>query len=501
MCGIAGCYGNASKAQVARMIGQLDHRGPDGNGLTSTPGGVLGHTRLAIIDLQGGRQPMSHRESAICFNGEIYNYRALRERYLRGQTLKTESDTEVILRLYQLYGPAAVQLLEGMFALAILDCNDLFLARDPLGIKPLYLSYDDKRIWFASEIKALLQVSGAAEALPPGTWFHSRLGRGHYHRYYTLGQGWFLPDGFATPEDAYPAIRSVLRAAVYKRLLADVPVGVSLSGGLDSSIIALLAAVENPNLHTFAVGMQGSEDIRAAREVAAWLGTKHHEYLYTQAEMQEVLPEVIYHLESADPALVRSAIPNYFLARLAANEVKVILTGEGADELYAGYEYMQHITEPAALQRELEHTLRELHRTNLQRTDRMFMAFGVEGRVPFLDIESVALALSLPAEWKLSSTGQLSKALLRDAFAADLPPAIVQRPKQKFSSGAGSSTAFVRIAERAIDDSTLKCEQERLDAEWRYRPMHKEALYYLQILRERLPESAFLSQMGLSRSL
>lgn len=498
MCGIAGIYGTSDCAGVEGMVARLNHRGPDGRGIIAADAGVLGHTRLAIIDLVGGKQPMAYDGALICFNGEIYNYRALRDRYLRGQTCETDSDTEVLLRLYRTLGPDFVRLLEGMFAFAILDRGELFLARDPIGIKPLYLGRRDDTLLFASEIKALAQYTDQVTTLAPGAWQHSRLGT---QRYYELGSGWSRAGTFSAPEQALPAIRAVLRAAVHKRLLADVPVGVSLSGGLDSSIIALLARAELDHVETFAVGMEGSEDLAAARQVARFLGTRHHEYVYTRAEMEAELPNVIYHLESADPALVRSAIPNYFLARLTAERVKVILTGEGADELYAGYEYMRDITTPSALHNELELTISELHRTNLQRADRMFMAFGVEGRVPFLDIESIALALSLPAEWKRAAPGEPTKMLLRQAFADALPENIARRPKMKFSSGAGSMHELAIVAEERFDNHTMERERRRLARDWGYHLPNKEALYYLATLRGMLPERIVMPEMGVSRSL
>lgn len=498
MCGIAGAYRMTDVTHIERMLAWLSHRGPDGRGVAAADTGVLGHTRLAIIDLEGGRQPMEYDGALICFNGEIYNYRALRHRYLRGQTFETDSDTEVLLRLYRTLGPGCVRLLEGMFAFAILDGDDLFLARDPIGIKPLYLAKRDDTLLFASEIKALALHADQVTTFPPGTWYHSRFGS---HAYYQLAQGWPQNGVFETPDQAKTAIRAVLRAAVHKRLLADVPVGVSLSGGLDSSIIALLACAELDQVETFAVGMEGSADLEAARQVARYLGTRHHEYVYTRAEMEAALPEVIYYLESADPALVRSAMPNYFLARLASERVKVILTGEGADELYAGYDYMRSIASPEDLHRELELSIRELHRTNLQRADRMFMAFGVEARVPFLDVESIALALSLPPEWKRTAPGEPTKMLLRQAFASELPDLIIHRPKQKFSAGAGSMYELAQVAEERFDNQTFAREQRRLIQRWGYRLPNKEALYYLDTLRAVLPERLIIPEMGVSRSL
>lgn len=518
MCGIAGSYTHylpaASALAVDRLVNQLHHRGPDGNGLLSLRTGTLGHTRLAILDVASGQQPMHYGRYSISFNGEIYNHLALRQRYLADVPLQTRTDTEVVLRLFAELGPACVTLLDGMFALAILDGDDLFLARDPLGIKPLYTGTGAHgMLYFASEIKALAQVTNEIKAFPPGHWYHSRLG---WQQYYTVKTGvqqnvataglpientTVIAEKVANEDAALPLIRDSLRQAVHKRLMADVPLGVSLSGGLDSSLVALLAREGMDQLHSFAVGVEGSSDLAAARTVARFLGTIHHEYCYTEQEMVSVLPQVLFYLESFDPALVRSALPNYFLARLAADHVKVFLTGEGADELYAGYAYLGDRTDPAALQEELLYITGALHNTNLQRADRMSMAHGLEARVPFLDIHAVDRAFALPAAWKIHSKARREKALLRRAFAGALPDAIVNRPKEKFSQGAGSSQLLAQAAEGQISDAEFTAERRRLQATWRYQLPNKEALYYYRMLREFYRDEWILPVMGRSRSL
>jgi len=508
MCGIAGSYTRFAQMQppvpVGALVQQLHHRGPDGNGLVNLPAGSLGHTRLAILDVSGGQQPMHHQQYSISFNGEIYNHLALRQRYLADVPLQTRTDTEVVLRLFAQLGPACVALLDGMFAVAILDGEELFLARDPLGIKPLYTGLDAAGVrYFASEVKALAKVTNEIKEFPPGHWYHSRLG---WHQYYTVKEGvkqnGAPESATVTDEDAaLPVIRQSLRQAVHKRLMSDVPLGVSLSGGLDSSLVAMLAREGMEQLHSFAVGVDGSSDLAAARTVARFLGTIHHEYCYTEQEMAAVLPEVIFYLESFDPALVRSAIPNYFLARLAADHVKVFLTGEGADELYAGYTYLRERTDPEVLQEELIYITGALHNTNLQRADRMAMAHGLEARVPFLDVQSVKMALGLPAAWKTHGKGRREKALLRRSFAGTLPDEIVNRPKEKFSQGAGSSHLLAQRAEEQISDAKFIAEQRRLQAEWNYRLPNKEALSYYRILRQFYRDEWILPVMGRSRSL
>ena len=497
MCGIAGVFQQPANQTVQKMVSRIAHRGPDGQGVVDVSNGTFGHTRLAILDVEGGHQPMDFRETSIVFNGEIYNYRELKRRYLPTLRMKTHSDTEVLLHLYRKFGPKFVVFLDGMFAFAIQHRGEMLLARDPIGIKPLYYGTDTdgKHFFFASEIKALVGQVESIKEFPAGYWYHSRLG---WHKYYRLEE---TIDPFqGTPIDALPAIKSTLRKAVYKRLLADVPVGVSLSGGLDSSIVTALAREETEQLHSFAVGVDGSADLAAAQRMSRYLDTIHHEYVYTAQEMLHALPDVLYYLESFDPALVRSAIPNYFLAKLASEHVKVMLTGEGADEIYAGYDYLARFEESEELQNEMLHITNALHNTNLQRADRMSMAFGLEARVPFLDVQSIALAMGIPADWKLHHE-QPPKALLRKAFADDLPEEIVNRPKQKFSSGAGSSDFITQYADTEISDQDFLSERRRLKEEWDYILQNKEALYYYRILRGFYADEWILPGMGNSRSL
>lgn len=497
MCGIAGVFQGPASHTVQKMIENISHRGPDGRGVLDVSNGTLGHTRLAILDVEGGRQPMAYRDTSIVFNGEIYNYRELKRQHLPTLRVKTHSDTEVLLHLYRRMGPECVKLLDGMFAFAIEHKGETFLARDPLGIKPLYYGRgaDGKTFFFASEIKALVGHVERIREFPAGHWYHSRLG---WRKYYQLEETIRPFDG--DEHDAIPQIKSTLRSAVYKRLLADVPVGVSLSGGLDSSIVTALAREETENLHSFAVGVEGSADLEAARQMSRYLETVHHEYVYNTREMIEALPDVLYYLESFDPALVRSAVPNYFLAKLASEHVRVILTGEGADEVYAGYDYLARYETPEELQQEMIHITKALHNTNLQRADRMSMAFGLEARVPFLDVRSVSLAMGIPAGWKLHNE-RVPKALLRRSFADELPQEIVNRPKAKFSKGAGSSELIAQAAVEKITDREFASERDRLERDWDYNLQNKEALYYYRILREFYDDEWILPNMGNSRSL
>lgn len=499
MCGIAGTYQSNSQRTVNKMVMQLKHRGPDGDGVIPTQKATLGHTRLAIVDVAGGHQPLQDGAAWIAFNGEIYNYMDLRHERLNEQQFNTRTDTETVLRLYQRFGPKCVEMLNGMFAFAISWKGELFLARDPLGIKPLYYGKNDDGLHFASEVKALSLVTNDIHEFPAGHWFHS--GKG-WQQYYTVESTLQdeLPD-VQNEGDALHAIRDSLQDAVQKRLMSDVPLGVSLSGGLDSSIISMIASQDTPGLHSFVVGVEGGEDLEAAQLMADTLGTQHHEYIYTEQDMLKVLPDVVYYLESFDPALVRSAIPNFMLARMASDYVKVMLTGEGADELYAGYSYLQRFEKPDDLQEELVYITEALHNTNLQRGDRMSMAHGLEARVPFLDVDSVSMALSIPPEWKLQKDGRPAKALLRWAYKGLLPEEIVYRPKMKFSQGAGSSDILAERAEEKVSDGDFQQEKERLQREWDYTLPNKESLLYYNIQREHYQDEWIMPNMGSSRSL
>lgn len=497
MCGIIGSFPIQDTEHVRQGLARMAHRGPDAQQQVQTRRAALGHTRLAILDVAEGHQPMTDGQRWIIFNGEIYNFQQLR-RKLRGP-FRTRSDTEVLLRAYAAYGPAMVNHLDGMFALAIQEGEDLFLARDPLGIKPLYTAAVDGRIYFASEIKALMPVSTAVSEFPPGFTWHSRHGFRQYFPLEKLKQ----PPKPAHPEPGqgdYQAIYAQLLAAVNKRLIADhgVPVGISLSGGLDSSIIVALARQGRERLDTFVVGIAGGEDLPASQQVAEYLGTHHRAYIYTFEEMLAVLPEVIYYLESYDAALVRSAIPNYFLARLASDHVKVILSGEGADELFAGYEYLYPLEDPGRLHAELWQMLAVLHNTNLQRTDRMTMAHSIEGRVPFLDQQMVELAFRLPPQWKLRRKNRAEKDLLRRSFAGILPEAILQRPKKKFSHGAGSGNLLAEYANQTISDAQFERESAQAPA---VGLRSKEELMYYRIFRSHFGERIDPDVIGRTRSV
>lgn len=444
MCGIVGIIGQTNEQQIQEMLAKIEHRGPDGIGLYSNKNQTcyFGHSRLAIMDPVGGVQPIyNENQSAVLIaNGEIYNFRQLRTKLIDQHQFSSDSDCEAILHQYEDIKAAVSSHLDGMFALAISQDDTFYLARDPIGIKPLYYGQNTtdngkKIFYFASEIKALANWYDNVQEFPPGTYYDSKKGFVTYYEVPDL-QPQDLPI-----EEHVRRIRYVLEKAVTKRLMSDVPLGAFLSGGLDSSIIAAIARKHMDVLHTFSVGVEGSNDIEAARKVADHIGSIHHEYLYTPQEVKACLPDVLYHLESFDPDLVRSAIPCYLCSRLASDYVKVILTGEGADELFAGYTYYKDIRKPDVLHQELRRSVASLHNMNLQRVDRLTMCHGIEGRVPFLDTAMVELSQTIPPELKMlnAPNGRLvEKWILRKAFEDLLPADIVWRNKEQFDEGSGT---------------------------------------------------------------
>jgi asparagine synthase (glutamine-hydrolysing) len=471
MCGICGVHGpHPDPERVTRtMMAALRHRGPDDERLIRVGPTTLGHVRLSIVDPEGGHQPHRNEDGTIALagNGEIYNHRGLRAR-LAGHAFASEADTEAALHLFEQDGPAFARALDGMYALAVADGRDLLLARDPLGIKPLYLARDGATTYFASELKALAPLGLAIEAVPPGSVWHSRLGR---------RGAWSLPDAadeLRDPDEAASVVRATLERAVEKRLMADVPLGSFLSGGLDSSAIAALAIRRTRRLRTFAVGTDGSPDLVAARQVAEHIGSDHHEHLIDPDEVRRRLPEIVAALESFDADLVRSVVPTWFTARLAARHVKVVLTGEGADELFAGYAYHADYDGAwDALAHELGRSLTTMHDLNLQRVDRMTMAHGLEARVPFLDTELIDVAQRIDP--RLKRHGGVEKWILRRAVEDVLPDAIVWRDKAQFDEGSGATDLLTELTREAAAAATA----EGVGADLPLPPRTpEEALYY-----------------------
>jgi asparagine synthase (glutamine-hydrolysing) len=500
MCGIVAIWGRKEKSLAMDMIARIRHRGPDCVAVEDVSQGVLAHARLSILDIAGGRQPMSNGRGdlSVTFNGEIYNHLELRRHLEPRHAFASRSDTEVLLHLYEEHGEDMLPLLDGMFAFALAGSRGLLMARDPLGIKPLYYGRCGDLFLAASELKAFPPMD-ELYALPAG-------------HFLILGEprnfprsGLPAPVAYCSPTDVAPSlvdrpvadvlfeIRSRLERAVVKRLMSDVPVGVFLSGGLDSSLVAAFMRPQTVELHSFTAGMEGSADLEAAREVAGLLETQHHELVYTESDVVSALPAVIRHLESFDAPLVRSAIPNYFLARLAADHVKVVLTGEGADELFAGYEYLGQKGGGAGLRSELHRITERLQDTNLQRGDRMTMASGLEGRVPFLDLGLVRYVARLPIELLEPLPGRPEKSLLREACRGMLPPQILNRRKMKFSEGAGSSEVVAKLAAQTITPDEFASEREPTSNLSLRSP---EELLYYRIWRETFGSSVPLHLVG-----
>ena len=446
MCGITAIWNDDDPTLIQEMMGSLMHRGPDAKGFSSHQWATLGHRRLSIMDPEGGQQPIFNedRSAAIVANGEIYNFRALKDSLCTGHDFATSSDSEVPLHLFEDGSRKAVEHLDGMFAFIITDGQNLLAARDPVGIKPLYYGESGSRTVFASELKALAGRATNVQEFPPGSLFHTQTGFQTYRR---------IPR--AEPEERSiehwcAQIRKTLERAITKRLMSDVPLGAFLSGGLDSSIIAAVARAHMDQLHTFSVGIEGSRDLEAARLVARHIDSIHHEYVFSAQDIRRHLPEIVFYLESFDQDLVRSAVPCYFVSRLAAKYVKVILTGEGADELFGGYSYYKEFDETMPLHEELYRSVSSLHNINLQRVDRLTMAHSIEGRVPFLDLEMIELGQRIPSQLKIRKHPDgksVEKWILRKAFEDLLPAEITWRTKEQFDEGSGTSDVLADLAD------------------------------------------------------
>jgi asparagine synthase (glutamine-hydrolysing) len=488
MCGIAGRIGPEAPGEDERLLARLEHRGPDDAGEVHFPGGWLGHRRLSIVDVDGGHQPLGTPDGRrwLVGNGEIYNHDEVR-RELGSGRYATRSDNEVALTLLAQRGPEALGELEGMYALlsATADGGSFVAARDPVGIKPLYWARRGDQVRFASEMAAFDSTwRSAVELFPPGHYWTPERGLRRFAAAVPPegdGDGRDEPG----PEDL-DETREVLIESVRRQMMGDVPVGVFLSGGLDSTLIAAIAArhyaEEGKRLSTFAVGMEGSPDLVAARKAADYLGTDHHERRYTAEEALAAVDPVVRAIEHFDPSLVRSAVPNYLLAEMTARHVKVVLTGEGADELFAGYSYYRDFADADALHGELIRTVQGLHNLNLQRCDRVTMAHGLEARVPFLDRQVIALALRLPAHWKVASEGVPEKRLLRRAFTGWLPDELLWREKAQFGDGSGAAEVLTQTVERLVSEEEFRDQASVVDPPLRTR----EELAYFRIWNEHL---------------
>ena len=504
MCGIAGCFGTRDFNTIDRMLDAMTHRGPNDRGVHTHRSSIFGHTRLSIVDVAGGHQPIlaDGGSAGIICNGEIYNFRQLRKRLTPKHIFKTRSDSEVALHLYREKGPKCVQELDGMFAFAIFDGDSYMLARDPIGIKPLYYGYVGDKLYFASELGAM-SFAGVERVheFPPGHYYTSDEGFVDFYRVPEVQD-----DVLTDVDEACHRIRETFMQAVKKRLLADreIHVGSFCSGGLDSSLIAAIAAEEIPNLHTFAVGMRDahgtvSDDLKAARIVADHIGSTHHELIFTEEQYYEALPTVIKKLESYDPSLVRCAVPCYFTCQLAADYVTVVLTGEGADEIFAGYHYIKRLPKDR-INQEVRRNLCSLHNINLQRADRIGMYFSLELRVPFLDVAMIDLAMKIDPDLKIRGENgdRIEKWILRKAFEGTgyLPREILWRCKVQYTQGAGCESLGQRLAEQEINHAEYLClKDENPGAIINSR----EAAYYYKIFRQFHPQDSILDSIGIWR--
>ncbi len=490
MSAIVAAHGPFDAAEGERMLDRLTHRGADGSGTVQVGRAWLGHRRLAIVDLEGGEQPLHDpgRDLWLVGDGEVYNHRRLRaELQERGETFRTGSDHETVLRLVAREGLSALARLWGMFAFVGAAADGGFaVGRDPLGIAPLYWVQDGDTTLFASELKAFdLARRNEVEPFPPGhTWTPQEglqpfrtLPEPHSPAIEALIEE--AGDTVEPPDAILAAIRDALILAVERSMIADVRVGTLLSGGLDSSLVTAIAAEvarrQGWRLPTFSVGLEDSEDLAAARRVAAHVGTDHFERVYTEDELIDWVPEVIGVIESFDPQLVHSSVPNLLVAKLAARHVKAVLIGEGADELFAGYAHYGDIESDEELRAGLLETIKGLHTGGLQRVDRVAGANGIEARIPFLDFDVVALGLALPARWKLAHEDRAEKWLLRKAFEGWLPDDLLWRKKAQFGEGSGARDVLREHYGAQVSEADFAREREALDPPLRTR---EEAAYF-----------------------
>lgn len=492
MSGLVAAYGPFDPELGRRMLGRLGHRGPDGEGEKELHGAWLGHRRLAVVDPDGGAQPLVNAQGDLWLigDGEVYNHRRLRAELGEG-SFRTGSDHETALRLFERDGVEGFERLWGTFAFVVAGDDGRFAAvRDALGVAPLYWARRGETVVFASELKAFDEDwRGHVEPFPTG---HLWTPAGGLARWSSSPAGPSVLMRNRTPDEDPPAwvfdaIRDSVVRAVEDALAADVPVGAFLSGGLDSSVVCAVAAraarERGFRFPTFAAGLDGSPDLLAARRVSEHLGTDHHERVYTAEEAIELVPEVVGMLESFDPQLIHSAVPNDLVATLAREHVKAVLIGEGADELFAGYAHYAELDSGAQLQEELLETIRGLHNLGLQRVDRVTSANGLEARIPFLDSDVVELALALPPDWKLSRGDRPEKWLLRRAFEGWLPDEVLWRRKEQFGQGTGMDDVLREHFGATVSEADLERERDLVDPPLRTR----EELAYYRIFAERLP--------------
>lgn len=510
MCGIVGIFKIKSQSEelrnkALRMAQKIRHRGPDWSGIYTGGSAILAHERLSIVDPQSGGQPLysPNRKQILAVNGEIYNHREIRTRYAGRYEFRTGSDCEVILALYQDKGIHFLEELNGIFAFALYDeeRDEFLIARDPIGVIPLYIGRDaDGTIYVASELKALEGFCDEYEPFLPGHYFYSKEGK--MKQWYT--RDWTDYEAVKNNPASVTDLHDALEEAVHRQLMSDVPYGVLLSGGLDSSVISAIAKkyaakrIETdgasdawwPQLHSFAIGLKGAPDLIKAREVAEYIGTVHHEINYTIQEGLDALRDVIYFIETYDVTTVRASTPMYLLGRVIKSMgIKMVLSGEGADEIFGGYLYFHKAPDARAFHDETVRKLSKLYLYDCLRANKSLSAWGVEGRVPFLDKEFLDVAMRLNPKAKMAPGKVIEKKIVREAFADMLPESVAWRQKEQFSDGVGYSwiDTLKAITATAISDEQMAKAADRFPVNT---PQNKEEYYYRSIFEEHFPSAS-----------
>ena len=510
MCGIVSIFNikkqtHELREKALRMSQKIRHRGPDWSGIYCGGSAILAHERLSIVDPESGGQPLfsPDRKVVLAVNGEIYNHQEIRRQYAGRYDFQTGSDCEVILALYRDKGIDFLEDISGIFAFALYDEEkDAFLiARDPIGVIPLYIGYDsDATVYVASELKALEGQCERYEPFLPGHYYWSKEPgmKRYYHR------DWFEYDAVKNNEANVDTIRDALKDSVRRQLMSDVPYGVLLSGGLDSSVISAIAEkfsehrIEDnsqtraywPRLHSFAVGLKGAPDLAKAKLVADHIGTVHHEINYTIQEGLDAIRDVIYFIETYDVTTVRASTPMYLLARVIKSMgIKMVLSGEGADEVFGGYLYFHKAPSAKAFHEETVRKLSKLHYYDCLRANKSLSAWGVEGRVPFLDKEFLDVAMRTNPDAKMCPGSTIEKKIVREAFADMLPAEIAWRQKEQFSDGVGYSwiDTLKKITSEAVSDEQMAHAAERFPIN---PPLNKEEYYYRSIFAEYFPSES-----------
>ncbi len=510
MCGIVGIFNvkeqtHEWREKALRMSQKIRHRGPDWSGIYCGGSAILAHERLSIVDPESGGQPLfaPDNKQVLAVNGEIYNHQEIRRRYAGKYEFQTGSDCEVILALYREKGMNFLEDLNGIFAFALYDeaSNEFLIARDPIGVIPLYIGYDaDGTVYVASELKALEGQCERYEPFLPGHYYWSR--EPGMKRYYQ--RDWMQYSAVKDNPASVQAVHDALEAAVKRQLMSDVPYGVLLSGGLDSSVISAIAEkysemrIEDnsqskaywPRLHSFAVGLKGAPDLAKAKMVADHIGTVHHEINYTIQEGLDAIRDVIYFIETYDVTTVRASTPMYLLARVIKSMgIKMVLSGEGADEIFGGYLYFHKAPTAKDFHEETVRKLSKLHLYDCLRANKSLSAWGVEGRVPFLDKEFLDVAMRTNPEAKMCPGTTMEKRIVREAFAHMLPEAVAWRQKEQFSDGVGYSwiDTLKAVTAAAVSDEQMAHAAERFPIN---PPKNKEEYYYRSIFAEHFPSDS-----------